>query len=281
MMRKVRPVDDVIKELHSKKTNIRNSAIKELLRRGTAAVPALIRELGSADPKRRSASASVLGRMGAPAVPELIKALKAKGHRQEGAAQALGLTRSRKAIAPLIKALGSTNVNLSLTAANALAAIGKPAIPSLLTELNHLSWRVRWGVVEALRILKPTKAITPLARLLKTERIGDVREKAVRALGAIGSKKAVSPLTDTLNRDKNVDVRIAAAQELGKRVEDRALSFSQIIKVENGIKKLAASTKGTKNADLYRETLDEIAGQIILAKKIALTMKPSLRRRRF
>lgn len=157
------------------------------------AVEPLIRLLSDVDRFVRSRAAHALSMIGEPAVPSLMHALRMDdaGVRW-GAALALGKIKNPLAVEPLILALADEQVMVRAEAATALAAIGTPALGSLLVFLKYAKGETRIEVMTALGELKNADAIEPLIQLL--ENADDDERKAIAdAIDAI-LIPAVGPL---------------------------------------------------------------------------------------
>jgi HEAT repeat protein len=137
----------------------------------------------------------------------------------------------------LTEALGSTDPELRLDAAVALASLGengKDVLPVLLEVIqtkNHLS-RIR--ALEALAGLgAPSEAtLTALLRALWDE--GSARVKAAEVLGRLGPKAKVAvPALKELLKTSDPDSRLQAATALWKiehRADESALALSGVLK---------------------------------------------------
>ena len=183
----------VIQALADKDEGVRRKAAYTLGRiapDAKIAIPALIKTFADANSEVRQAAADALSKFGPAAVPPLIDALKAdSASTRSEAARALGTIGSdaRDAI-PALKALFLASDKVGNSAGEALAKIGKPAVPALSEALKHDN--------------------------------AAVRAQAVRLLGKIGAD-AVPTLVDAL-ADKNVDVRLGAAGALTPlRISDK------------------------------------------------------------
>jgi len=106
-------------------------------------------------------------------------------------------------------------------AAEALGDIGEPAVPGLLTALQHAEWHIRRNAASALGEAdlwaSKFRVVSALSSRLSDQQ-ADVREKCAWALGEIEETAAVPALTKTL-RDADARVRAKAAWALGE-IED-------------------------------------------------------------
>ena len=164
------------------------------------------------------------------------------------AAAALGEIGDPSAVESLIGLLKDSSNRKSSAAINALAKIGRPAIPSLIIELGG-----RWGkeAANALHLMGWTPgqdevgarywvymgkfkrcaaigapAVVPLTDFLKDVRENTkVREAAAAALGEIGDARAVDPLVAAIQNPKvHSMVRWTAAEALGAIGDARAVA---------------------------------------------------------
>lgn len=210
---------------------------------GEPAVPYLIQALMSGRSRTRARAAEILGRMGwepwsdaerawyliaheewmelalmgSPAVDPLIRALNGDDGRIRGeAAATLGEIGDPAAVGPLVDAL--TDEAVAPVAADALVAIGEPAIAPVLGMLEEGAGNARESAVEVLGRLGAPEAVPAIVELVRT---GGARlhRKAVDALVGIGAP-AVGPLISLLGEDG--DGHAGAASAL-TRIGDPAL----------------------------------------------------------
>ena len=192
-----------------------------------ADVQALIKQLKSRDPQARADAAFELGWMGRRAknaVPFLVRMLddawEARDPRPgypvgQAAAQALARI-GKPAVPALIEQLRSRSDLRRYLAILALQAIGDPqAVPPLIELIRNPKAARRSNAADALGQLRDPRAVEPLI-----EALGD-RDKLVGlaaciALGSLGDKRAVRPMADALERDTSEQVRIAAASSLAR-----------------------------------------------------------------
>jgi HEAT repeat protein len=136
----------------------------------------------------------------------------------EAAVGALGEIGDGRAVEPLITALDNYVPKAS---AEALVKIGKPAVETLIAELQDNNRHVPEQVIEVLSKIGDTRAVEPLVAALK-DQDNDVRKAAAGALGMIGDPRAVEPLVAAL-KDHDANVRKAAARALGLIGDTRAI----------------------------------------------------------
>ena len=123
------------------------------------------------------------------------------------AIKALGEAKDARAVDPLIAVL--KDEKCGLTAANALAKIGQPAVTPLSAALKDSSPVARRNAAIALGKIKDSSAVKPLITALHDEN-PIVRRNAAKALGEIQDVRAVEPLTAALNDNSPVVRRNAA-----------------------------------------------------------------------
>ena len=113
---------------------------------------------------------------------------------------------SRKTLAripELIAALASPSPVARRKAREALMALGKPAVPSLIQLLSHRKPHVRWEAAKALGGIADPIAALALVNALK-DRDGDVRWLAAEGLATLG-RDALPPLLAALIDPSNSD----------------------------------------------------------------------------
>jgi HEAT repeat protein len=153
-------------------------------------------------------------------VQGLIRALRNRDPGvQYEAVEALGELRDPAATPALMGALtGDQYSGIRWKAAEALAKIGTPAVPSLLAVLAHPDEDIRWKAAVTLGEIGDTRAIPPLVELLG-DRDRFIRSRAAYALGLIGAP-AVGSLREAASHG-DADFRRGAVAALGK-IEDPA-----------------------------------------------------------
>ena len=94
--------------------------------------------------------------------------------------------------------------------------IGKPAVKPLIADLKDNDPLVRSNAVQALGVIKDSRAVEPLIAALN-DKDPLIQRQAVKALGRINDLRAVEPLIGVLEeRGKKPHVRMSAAEALGK-----------------------------------------------------------------
>jgi internalin A len=174
-------------------------------------------------------AADALVMIGRPAVAPLTKALRNNnGNIRWRAAKALGQLGpdAEPAIGELAEALNNKiksgdmdfeDYMLSGSAADALANIGRPAVPALTKALQNEDHNVRHSAVDAINQIGPdaASAAADLERLLKTD--SDDIYLILEAYANVQTDvKEVLRLLSSFLRDRNSDIRSFAAQLLGR-----------------------------------------------------------------
>jgi HEAT repeat protein len=202
---------------------------------GPEAVEPLTQALRDRDPKVRGGAAFALEKLGAqakPAIPALVAALSDpdppddprpprtpgfEDFRRDGAPQALGFHA-------------------------ALRAIGAPALPALLQQLDAPERRARVVALKAIEFLWDD-AQPAVPRLIALLGDPDVRGEAASALGGLGAREAIPPLLAALN-DPDPHFRARAAENLGRIGWERQFGqYSSRTLARGAIKPLAAALK--------------------------------------
>jgi hypothetical protein len=117
-------------------------------------------------------------------------------------------------IPALIRALQSKDFDIQTRAAQALGTLGPDAMDELLIAVNTRHRDVRLGIIEALSVIKDSRAVPSLIRMLHVES-NEVRWVAAIALGEINDPETIPPLITAL-RDPDKYVRYGAAFALAK-----------------------------------------------------------------
>lgn len=228
---------------------------------GDAAVPSLIQALTS--DRSRAPAATILDRMGwepwrdterawyliareewvelalmgAPAVEPLIRTLNGGDDRIRGeAAATLGEIGDPAAVGPLVDALADEAVAPAV--ADALVAIGKPAVPPTLALLEERTGAALSNAVEVLGRLGADEAVPALVELVRSG--GDrLHRKAVDALVGIGAP-AIGPLISLLGEDGDGHTgAVAALTGIG---DASSGSLAAALRDENVLTRMGAAT---------------------------------------
>lgn len=229
----------LIDALDSKDISLQDEARKALVKIGKSAVDSLIIALKDKNSNVRKDVVAILGEIGdSRAVATLIATLKDESPDvREGAALALGKIKDSRAVEPLIavlrgkdlkdkdKYLTEIDSSIQVSAAFALAAIGAPAVVSLIAALNDEDPDVREGAARALGKIKDSRAVEPLVTALKNDNDSEVQREIAKAVGLFGLhawEKAVEK-TDIISAFSGKITRLLVERRiLGSRVyEDR------------------------------------------------------------
>jgi HEAT repeat protein len=147
------------------------------------------------------------------AIHPLISSLNSKkSNVREAAADILGRIKDSISVDSLVQILKDNDLGVKIAAVNALANIGKPAVPALLTALTNNDNNMKKAAIETLGKIKDPQSIKPLIPLLKDDEFG-IRYATQRSLYYLG-KPAIDPLIEAL-KDDNYNVRSGAAVVLG------------------------------------------------------------------
>ncbi len=252
----VRALDDTDEEAQE--------ALREILGAlGEAAVPSLIQALTSGRSRTRGHVADILcgmgwepwsdverawyliareewvelALMGKPAVAPLVRALNGDDDRIRGeAAATLGEIGDPTAVGPLVDALADDAV--APVAADALVAIGRPAVAPVLELLEGETGEARENAVEVLGRLGAPEAVPVIVELVRST--GDrLHRKAVEALVGIG-EPAIGALIPLLGEGGDGHAGAAAALT---RIGDAALRpLAEALGDENSLTRMGAAT---------------------------------------
>jgi HEAT repeat protein len=189
--------------------------VSVFLRRGTAR--AALRDLRSRSRVRRARAAQVLGDLELrQAVPELCRLLTDRyAEVRIVAVRALGRIGDPSAAWRLIASLDQAEPVPSLLATHTLVQLGPDAEVTLVAALDHPQARVRAVCLDALGLLGTAGSVHRVARLLRDERVLDVRVAAAVNLGRLGTRSALEPLIDAVDPGRPAALRAAAARALG------------------------------------------------------------------
>lgn len=121
----------------------------------------------------------------------------------------------------LINSLNNPNSLMRNYAVEALVKIGMPAFDAVMKASNSSDEVVRRKTCDIMGLMRNSKGIPHLTRLLNDpDRY--VRRRAAKALTRIGDKSAVIPLMNAL-QDSEKKVRYRSAEALGKISDERAV----------------------------------------------------------
>jgi hypothetical protein len=220
-----RPLDsvprrDALAALRHRSSRVRAAAAVALgRRRDPRAIEALIERF----PDRRdvrTAAVHAVSRFGAAAVQPLLAALgRDDAAVRAGALLALGHLRRKPVIPILVEHLTDRRSVIRFAARRALLAFGPATAPVLATFLNRPSVRIRTGVIA---VLREFRAVGELVGALGNPS-PRTRADAAEALGMIRPAAALSPLVRLLGQDPDSRVRHAAACALLELGDARAM----------------------------------------------------------
>jgi HEAT repeat protein len=118
-------------------------------------------------------------------------------------------------IPALIRHLSHPDLSVQWHAAEALGTCGEAAVLPLIASLNSRSVPVRLGAIEALGMIRDSRAVVPLSAIPFQDKSPEVRWAAILALGEVGSVEAVPFLVPIL-RNPDRYQRYGAAIALGR-----------------------------------------------------------------
>ena len=162
------------------------AAARRLAQAGEAVLPAIEPLLHSPEPDQRWWAVRTVAQMGEPRVDWLIQAL-ADSSSEVRAAAALGLASHpvEQAAPGLVAALQDEDSIVAVLAVNALATLGKTAVPALLDAFPGSNRRGRIQIMRALAELRDHRAI-PLMLKVTEEESAMLRYWAEQGLERLG-----------------------------------------------------------------------------------------------
>jgi HEAT repeat protein len=139
----------------------------------------------------------------------------------------------------LLQQLGDNDINVRLSAADALKKIGEPAVEPLCEMFAHGDKEARWMASSALGRIGDLRAVQPLCQALG-DSDSDIRACAVCALGEIGPP-AVEALCLMLSH-RDWIARACAANALARIGDARAVEplREALRRIDNPIRRLAS-----------------------------------------
>ena len=176
----------------------------------------IIAALGSDDEgSREEAVLALSGLHDERVIFPLITALRDKSpYVRRSAAAALGNSKSPKAVKPLVESLTDEDRYMREAVAEALGHLGKIALPELIRRLSDSDWRVRVGVLVALRVSPDTSETDQVLPILHDESVY-VRREGVKTLGRIGDHRILPYLIEA-TRDPDTGVRLRAVRAVSR-----------------------------------------------------------------
>jgi len=224
---KTHVAENLVPFLGDTNPNIRKNTAEALRKIGKAATKPLIKTLKSDDIQIRIIATMILGDLkDTLSVKPLIEALKYKSQTSSieadklrlEAARALGKIRDARAVEPLIAALNDENSNVKERSAEALTAIGEPAVEPLIKVLKNDQIGLQTIAAMILGDIKDPRAVEPLIQTLLIaayeNRSWYFRFEAAIALGKIKDPRAIEPLEIILLEDRVSNVREMAERSL-------------------------------------------------------------------
>lgn len=174
-----------IDQLKSNDWQVREEAVKSLIKLGKPAVDPLITALKDDDGDIRCAAAFSLGYIGdRRAIKPLVNALKDEDSRvKHRAIEALGRIADMHCVEPLIGTLNDEDIYVQNAVVNALVKIGKPAVGPLITALKDEDSRARYKAIEILGEIGDSRAVEPLITALENKNLD--KSKVIWALERI------------------------------------------------------------------------------------------------
>lgn len=134
--------------------------------------------------------------------------------------RALGALKNPQAIEPLLKALQDYPLPVTFEAADALGAIGEPAMDAVIGLLKEGNIFEQSSMAMVVGRVREPRAVEPLLQAL-TASNSWLRRPAAWALGMIGNAIAIDPLIQRLT-DSDIPTRWMAIGALGKIGDARA-----------------------------------------------------------
>ena len=152
--------------------------------------------------------------MGERAIPELIEALREpEGTVRKLAASLLARLPDPRALEPLTISLYDTHFDVCQASANALAAIGKPALPVLLNALHHPEAWIRQQAILGLTKLDTPEVIPALLNLMDDEN-AEVRKQVIQSLAELHASSALPALKALASSRGNREFSTLAKQAI-------------------------------------------------------------------
>jgi HEAT repeat protein len=213
-----RVAENLVPFLGNTNQDIRKNTAEALRKIGKVATKPLIKMQKSDDIQIRIITTMILGDIkDTLSLEPLIETLKYRSQTSSietdklrlEAARAIGKIRDARAVEPLIAALNDKNINVTERSAEALTAIGEPAVEPLIKVLKNDQIGLQTVAAMILGDIKDPRAVEPLIQTLLIDasenRSWYFRFEAARALGKIKDPRAIKPLEILLeDRDSSV-----------------------------------------------------------------------------
>lgn len=130
--------------------------------------------------------------------------------------------RATSSLPGVVLCLSDKDSTVAILAANLLAEMGKPALPTLIRTTREDNLQAKKFALRALGMNEGTRHVPEAQKVLIgacDDRSSGIREQAAQALGFLKIRAGIPPLIRILENDKSIDARIKAAAALGKHSE--------------------------------------------------------------
>ena len=155
-----------------------------------------------------------IAEMGTAVVPSLIEALSDnEGTVKKYAALLLARLPDQRALEPLSISLYDTHFDVCRASAEALAAIGAPALPILLDALRHPEAWLRQQAVIGLTKSRDPQVVPALLNMMNDEN-RDVRKQIIHSLGELRDPRALPVLQELAASRTDKEMAALARQAL-------------------------------------------------------------------
>lgn len=193
-----RAIPLLLQYLRSSNNDIRREAASALGKIGEPAIKPLIAAFKDKNIEVYFAAVEAFAKMGATALPPLLDTLNSEDPIQRsGAIKALGKLGDSRAVGPLIDKFQDTVDWVRITAADALAEMGKPAVTSLVQVFHSEEQTARRLAIRGLAGIKDPSVVESLIDA-SNDSSDDIRQIAVYALGELDDRRAIEPLMAAL-----------------------------------------------------------------------------------
>jgi HEAT repeat protein len=209
-----RAVGPVVRCVGAASPAVRDALAYAMPKLGDAAAEPLADLLTSDDPPTLEQAIGALRRMGRGAEKALVKRLNSElpGLRM-AAARVMSSLGTSAVIEPLVAHLDDPDDRVRRTVAEALGALGGPAVAPVLDRLTDSDPRVNDAVLASLRAM----SVDPIYTLMERARDADERMRlaAVKMAGRYGREEAIATLQQRLH-DTSLEINQAAAVALSQ-----------------------------------------------------------------
>jgi HEAT repeat protein len=163
-------LDDLLADLTSGDESRAEAAASALAQSGSSVFPALESLLQSSEADDRWWAVRTLAQMHKPQLEWLLTALNDRSAEvRQAVALALSAHPAEQAVPALIQSLSDEDAMVGTLAANALIAIGKPAVPALLHSFAEAPQRARIQLLRALAEIGDHRAIPLMMEALDVD----------------------------------------------------------------------------------------------------------------